>query len=132
MSNVIAQTGYPYCNINYHYDTIAYNPAPYGVGNLITTSSWYPDTFSASIPIGFTFNYCGNNYTNIIISPYCFVTFNTSNANQPVNDTSYNYVPSIYDPFNSIFLSAQQVLGAVIRYNHKSATTAHYLLIKSL
>lgn len=38
------------------------------------------DQYSGSFPIGFTFNFYGNNYTNFVISSNGYITFNTSVA----------------------------------------------------
>jgi hypothetical protein len=106
LSNVKAQ--FPYCNLQYTVDTIAYNPAPFNAGTNVPFQG--PDTFmSGLVPIGFTFNYYGIDYTNIVVNPTGYITFNTSMANYhpcPSVNTSMNIFPAPFQPENSIFIFA--------------------------
>lgn len=45
-----------------------------------TTVSLFDDNWSAAIPMGFTFNFYGNNYTSCIIGSNCLVSFNLASA----------------------------------------------------
>jgi hypothetical protein len=113
MGTANAQT---WCYINYIIDTIPYNPAPYGVGTPIV-SHGYPDTFSSVIPIGFTFNFYSNNYSNLVIGPNCLISFGAPNANQPTGAYMSNpNPPSTYDPLNTIFLSAMRINSSKLKY----------------
>ena len=46
-----------------------------------TSISLSDDTHSGVVPIGFTFNYYGTNYTQCVISSNNYITFNLANAN---------------------------------------------------
>jgi gliding motility-associated-like protein len=46
-----------------------------------TSVSLSDDTHSGVVPIGFTFNYYGTNYTQCVISSNNYITFNLANAN---------------------------------------------------
>ncbi|KJS06916.1 MAG: hypothetical protein VR77_03105 [Flavobacteriales bacterium BRH_c54] len=46
-----------------------------------TSVSLSDDEHSGVVPIGFTFNYYGNNYTQCVISSNNYITFNLANAN---------------------------------------------------
>ncbi len=50
------------------------------VPNPVTWPYSRDDGYTPSYPIGFTFNFYGNNYTNFVISSNGFITFNTSLA----------------------------------------------------
>ena len=94
-----------WCNTDYTIDTIAYNPViPYNSGtpvlyNVIANPlESIVDSLSNIIPIGFNFNYYGNDFTSLLISPNGYLTFDTSLAHAP--DQGYeasNFTPhSIY------------------------------------
>jgi type IX secretion system substrate protein len=102
-NNVNAQSSN--CNLQYHFDTIAYNPAPFNVG---TNVPFLNNTMmSDSIPIGFTFNFYGIDYTYLVVAPIGYITFNDTTANgTPNNHTEFNLngLPASDYAYNSIFL----------------------------
>lgn len=74
---VLSDTLYPpVCN-DYNVNTIPFAPIP-GTGTSLTLGD---DALSASLPIGFNFNFFCNNYTNFFISSNGFITFNPSSGN---------------------------------------------------
>ena len=52
--------------VTYSIATIPYAPDPYNAGTNIGIP--FDDFFSGIIPIGFTFNFFGNNYNSMVIS----------------------------------------------------------------
>lgn len=52
------------------------------VGTTPTTVSLTDDLYTGVLPIGFTFNYFGTNYTSCVFSSNGYICFNTSNAGQ--------------------------------------------------
>ncbi|HPI55428.1 MAG TPA: hypothetical protein PLU10_12095 [Chitinophagaceae bacterium] len=96
--------------VTYSVSTIPYAPDPYNVGTNIGIP--FDDYFSGVIPIGFTFNFFGNNYNSMVISSNGSVTFNTSNANTgcpwstlgiTLPDATASYMfNSILSPFHDI------------------------------
>lgn len=104
MSNLNAQ--FPFCNINYNFSNIPYNPNPFNVG----TDVIFPTTdtsMSDLIPIGFIFNFYGNNYSEIVASPNGFFTFDNTMADYHpvwVPTTDMYDLPTSQYPVNSIFL----------------------------
>jgi chitodextrinase len=50
------------------------------------------DAISAALPIGFTFNYCGTDYTQIKASSNGFITFNVANTSSANGNSSGNIV----------------------------------------
>ena len=115
-----------FCNPDYHFDTIAYNPAPFNVGTDVSFLD--PDTIMSSlIPIGFTFNFYGNNYSEIVSSPLGFITFNSNLANQHPVANAFDFaevgLPTTTYPENSIFVlsgyleSHELINTTTIKYN---------------
>jgi hypothetical protein len=88
MSNVNAQSN-P-CNIDYSMGSITYAPDSFYLGTNVPFNN-YGD-LSDSIPIGFTFNYYGNDYTKIVAAPIGYVTFDDTMANQTCNLTQYHLI----------------------------------------
>lgn len=96
--------------VTYSISTIPYAPDPYNVGTNVGITQ--DDYFSGVIPIGFTFNFFGNNYNSMVISSNGSVTFNTSNANSAcmwatngitLPDATESYLfNSILSPFQDI------------------------------
>ncbi len=85
-----------FCNTNYTVDSIAYNPVlPYNMGTHLTVIA---DTLSAAIPIGFNFNFYGNYFSSLLISPNGFLTFDTSHAlNIGVNSSNFSNTISLFE-----------------------------------
>ena len=65
---------------NYYLYTIPYNPDPFTVGNVIPGMA-VDDHYSNAIPIGFSFNFFGNNYNSLLVSTNGYITFDLTNAN---------------------------------------------------
>jgi len=67
-------------------DTIVCNGAPLTLQAVTngyvshTVSLSIDDGYSISLPIGFTYNFYGTDYTNFVVSSNGFITFNTSDA----------------------------------------------------
>ncbi len=68
-------------------------------GNGITVTD---DVYTGVIPLGFTFNFYGNNYTDCVISSNGFVSFNTFNANLGSNWQITSGIPGNTDCLNSV------------------------------
>jgi len=74
-----------------------------GTGSLTTiTFQAADDWFSTVQPIGFTFNFFGNNYTDCIISQNGYIKFNTAQANGPSPWPINQAIPGNMDVVNSI------------------------------
>ena len=70
-----------------------------GTGTAVTlTASVSSSTSSGSLPIGFTFNFYGNSYTNFYINPTGTLSFGSANQNYLGN----NVIPSTNAPNNFI------------------------------
>ena len=70
-----------------------------GTGTAVTlTASVSSSTSSGSLPIGFTFNFYGNAYTNFYINPTGTLSFSSANQNYLGN----NIIPSTNTPNNFI------------------------------
>ncbi|MEP7171739.1 MAG: M36 family metallopeptidase, partial [Bacteroidota bacterium] len=67
-------------NITYNVSNITYAPVS-GTGTAVTLAD---DAMSASQPIGFTFNFFGQNYTNFYICSNGFITFSPGQPATPV------------------------------------------------
>ena len=84
------------------------NPGTGGAGNLPSPTyvTLWDDVFSAAVPIGFTFNIYGNNYTQCVIGSNGLVSFNLSNAGGycPWSLTSVGTLPTT--SFSAAFNSA--------------------------
>jgi len=70
----------PSCSV-YATSTVAFAPVSVAGHNTITTFSSLDDGFSSSIPIGFTFTFFCNPYTNFLVSTNGFITFDLGATN---------------------------------------------------
>ncbi|MDD2983029.1 MAG: gliding motility-associated C-terminal domain-containing protein [Crocinitomicaceae bacterium] len=78
------------------------------------TLSLSDDSFSGVIPIGFSFSFYGNTYSNLVIGSNCIVSFNTSNANGYCAwSLSSNTIPTSATTLNSIMLAYQDILPSI-------------------
>jgi gliding motility-associated-like protein len=68
-------------------------------GTALTLSD---DQWSPVVPLGFTFTFFGNNYTNIVVGSNNILTFDVSQANGYCQWPINNAIPSSSDPLNSI------------------------------
>jgi hypothetical protein len=75
-----------------------------GTGSAVTlTSSAASSTSSGSLPIGFSFNFYGNSYTNFYINPNGTLSFGSANQNYLKADYApLNIIPSTNLPNNFI------------------------------
>ena len=89
-SNVMT-VNLPCCISNYNVTSIPYAPIA-GAGTSVTLAD---DQVSGSIPIGFTFNFYCNNYTNFFISSNGFITFNAASGS---GCCSGQNIPNVADP----------------------------------
>jgi len=64
---------------NYAVYPIPYNPDPF-VSNNVAPNTQIDDSYSTPIPLGFTFNYFGIDYTEALISTNGYITFDLSLA----------------------------------------------------
>jgi gliding motility-associated-like protein len=101
----------------YTISNIPYNPFSFTTGTVLPVP--VDDQYSGIIPIGFTFCYYGNPYTQLLISTNNYLHFNTANANQyspwPINSA----IPNPANPVNSIMGPWHDVdpsVGGIIRY----------------
>jgi hypothetical protein len=104
-----------YCNTNYVIDSIAYNPlAPFDSGTIVTMP-W--DTFSTIIPMGFTFDFYGNDFSSLIISNNGYVSFDTALTGTQSRLNYPFYLPYNVYTVNSVFLFLQYVTSqSKVRY----------------
>lgn len=65
---------------NYAVYPIPYNPDPF-VSNNVASNTQIDDSYSSPVPIGFTFNFFGLDFTQAIISTNGYITFNIGLAN---------------------------------------------------
>jgi hypothetical protein len=65
---------------NYTVYPIPYNPDPF-VSNNVAPNTQIDDSYSSPIPIGFTFNYFGVDYTQALISTNGYISFDLNLAN---------------------------------------------------
>lgn len=103
---------------NYSVYPIPYNPDPFTIGNVVPGVS-SDDIFSGIIPIGFTFNYYGLNYTNVCVGSNGVLTFNDSLAGTYC-DWSTTFFPTVVNGLkNAIMAPWQDIhpgLGGTIKY----------------
>ena len=85
-------------NKSYQVSNISYAPVS-GTGTVLTLND---DQMSSSKPIGFTFNFYGQNYTNFYICSNGFITFSPS---MPANVVYGESIPSSAAPNNLIALA---------------------------
>lgn len=103
---------------NYSVYPIPYNPDPFTIGNVVPGVS-SDDIFSGIIPIGFTFNYYGLNYTNVCVGSNGVLTFNDSLAGGYCQWATVAVPTSINGINNSIMAPWQDIhpgLGGSIKY----------------
>lgn len=67
------------------------------------------DQYSGVVPIGFTFNYFGNNYNNCVISSNGYISFNIANANGYSAWSINSPIPGPGTPLNSIMAPWQDI-----------------------
>ncbi len=96
---------------------IAYAPDSYTNGTLVSGVN-IDDIHSGVIPIGFSFCFMGNTYTDLVISTNNYVTFNTGVAGT-YSPFSTIIVPNPIAPTNTIMGPWQDIhpgMGGTIRY----------------
>lgn len=90
-------------------------------GELGTSLTLTDDQYSGIIPLGFTFNYFGVDYTQCLISSNNYITFNTGSANGYSPWSIPGPVPGngVTELFNSVMGPWQDILppsGGAVRY----------------
>lgn len=114
-------------NRSYLISNIPYAPVS-GTGNSVFLSD---DQVSGSNPIGFTFNFFGQNYTNFYISSNGLITFSAGMPAQPVYGS---VIPSSADPDNFIALAWNdlnpQNAGSSINYFNTGTSPNRKLVVK--
>ena len=97
----------------------AVNLVTNGVANVPLNSGSLDDGGWGNIPIGFTFNYFGNNYTTINAGTNGVLQFGTYNGTA-LQDFTIGALPNAIDPTNAIFGCAHDLhcgyAGATVRY----------------
>ncbi|MBL7705017.1 MAG: T9SS type A sorting domain-containing protein [Taibaiella sp.] len=87
-------------------------------GGTVISAIHTDDAISASLPIGFTFNFCGTNYQNFVISSNGWMSFNTSvgfsatfNAESSLGDIRPALMPLWDDISGSVGEARYEVSG---------------------
>ena len=111
----------------YSVSNITFAPEP-GTGTLVNLSD---DQMSNSNPIGFTFNFYGQNYSSFYISSNGLITFSPGMPASPVYGA---FIPSSADPDNFIALAWNdlnpQNAGSTISYFTTGITPNQKLIVK--
>ena len=114
-------------NRSYLITNIPYAPVS-GTGTSVFLSD---DQVSGSNPIGFTFNFFGQNYTNFYISSNGLITFSAGMPAQPVYGSA---IPASADPDNFIALAWNdlnpQNAGSTISYFTTGTSPNRKLIVK--
>ncbi len=112
--------------INYTVNSIPYAPLS-GTGTTVALSD---DQMSTVKPIGFTFNFSGQNYTNFYICSNGFITFS---AGMPASYYS-QIIPSTVTPNNFIALAWNDlnpsIAGSVIDYFNTGVALNRKLIVR--
>lgn len=85
----------------------------------LSTVSLSDDTHSGVVPIGFTFTYYGNTYTQCVLASNNYITFDLTQANAYSPWAINNPIPNAGMPLNSIMCPYQDINpgnGGVIEY----------------
>jgi hypothetical protein len=110
----------------YTIQSIPYSHDPYNAGVDINPT-FVDDIFFSVIPIGFTFNYFGNNYDSLVVSTNGSVSFNTSLANTHCGwAISGITIPYSSNELNNSILAPFQDLDAGIANPTSSIRVALY------
>lgn len=106
------------CNGTHLLHTSVIGEIPITINNLNVD-----DQFSGIVPIGFSFNFYGNVYTNCTISANGLISFNTSNANQYSNWSltggTSSAMPANTECYNSlcgVFSDIEPLMGGTVFY----------------
>ncbi len=114
-------------NRSYTVSPIPYTPIV-GTGTVVSLSD---DQISTSKPIGFTFNFFGQNYSNFYISSNGFITFSSG---MPATAVYGETIPSTNDPDNFIALAWNdlnpQNAGSSISYFNTGTSPNQKLVVK--
>jgi large repetitive protein len=129
---------------NYHYSLLAQSYSSSvisgiseiaGTGTSVTlTASAASSTSSGALPIGFTFNFYGNAYTNFYINPNGTLSFGGANQTymSPFPDPySTNMIPSTQTPNNFIgfaYLAPRSGYGRPTTYPNYTTATINYFV----
>jgi len=79
-----------------------------GTALVPLTSGGLDDGGWGNIPLGFTFNYFGTNYTNVNIGTNCVLQFGAYNAGA-LGDFTIGALPNTVDPLGAIFAAAHDM-----------------------
>lgn len=110
----------------YSHNTIPFSPAPIG-GTIVGGLS--DDNVVGSFPIGFTFNFFGNDYTQFYIGSNGFVTFS---AGMPSGCCSGQVLPNASTPNNLIALPWNDLYppaGGTVRYETTGVSPNRVLVV---
>ena len=90
-----------------------------GLTGTTTAVTLQDDQYSGVLPIGFTFNFFGTNYTQCLISSNGIISFDVSQANNYCQWPIGAAIPTSSDPMNCIMCAWQDMLppaGGVVTY----------------
>ena len=126
-SFTVASTPYVYTPVAGGAVSLATN----GVENVTLTSGSLDDGGWAAIPLGFTYNYFGNNYTTINVGTNGVVQFGAYSAGD-LGDFTYVGLPSVGEPANIIAPMASDMdlrtIGRVKYWTEGTAPTRMFIL----
>jgi hypothetical protein len=106
---------------NFSYNTISFNDISVGATNTLAaggaavvpqTSGTLDDGGWGSIPIGFTYNFFGTNYTTCNVGTNGIVTFGTYNAGH-MGDFTFPSLPSAAEPNPMVAVCATDQIGTL-------------------
>ncbi len=87
------------------------------------------DVYSVAVPIGFSFTFYGNTYTQCVLSANAYITFDISNASTPGSTPNYSpwpisaAIPSPTNPLNAIFGAWHDIDPGVPPYGFRGYAT---------
>jgi PKD repeat protein len=114
-------------NVTYNVAGITYAPVS-GTGTTVTLAD---DAMSAALPVGFTFNFFGQNYTNFYICSNGFITFSSGQSTTVVYGVA---IPGTSSPNNYVALAWNDlnpsVAGSSISYFNTGVAPNRKLIVK--
>lgn len=117
----------------YNVDPIPYVALPTIPPSGATTVTLGDDQFSNVIPVGFTFNFFGVNYTDVVIGSNGILSFNSAKAGQ---SCSYNVsaIPNLdNDSYNAILFAWFDFLppagGSIFYYTTGTAPNRQFIVV---
>jgi hypothetical protein len=117
----------------YNVDTIPYVALPTTPPSDATTITLADDQFSNVIPVGFTFNFFGVNYTDVVIGSNGILSFNTALAGQSCS-FSVDAIPNLTTDTHNAILFAwfdfnPTVGGSIFYYTTGVAPNRQFIVV---